>query len=118
MNEWLTKNSFRCSTQEPISCGLCIQVPALRYICDTHGIPLSILFAGNDHWSPEFHIHDLLRLQDRGVLSRNNIRLRYMPQIKHDFVTSQVQTNLVLDFCVDWIRSHPKQALDAPRSKL
>lgn len=68
--------------------------------------PTAMLFAGNDHWSPQFHISDLHNLQSRGLVPSHNISLKYLPAIEHSFISFPDQVSPVLEFCVSNIRKH------------
>lgn len=90
------------------------QLPGLKLINARHGVPVTVLFAGNDHWGPRFHIEDLQTFVDRSLLP--SLELQYNPQLKHDFVTSTSQTDWVIDYCVNVIQGRPVPFM--PQSKL
>lgn len=78
-----------------------------------------MLFAGNDHWAPEFHMDDLQSYQTAGTIP-NNISLTHMPQLRHDFVSVPEQVAPVVDFCIANIQATMKDGGGAGhfRSKL
>jgi hypothetical protein len=61
--------------------------------------PAVLLFAGNDHWAPDFHMDDLKALQTNGVIP-SNISITHMPQLNHDYVSDPKQVAVVVDFCI------------------
>jgi hypothetical protein len=69
--------------------------------------PAAVLFAGNDHWSPTFHMDDLRNLQTIGVIP-SNISITYMPHLQHDYVSDSKQVGAVVDFCIDNIEKNLK----------
>jgi len=65
----------------------------------------ALLFGGNDHWAPEFHIDDLKDLLQKGSVS--NLSIRHAPQLQHDFVCQpDTSVPIVVDFCVEQILHH------------
>jgi hypothetical protein len=78
--------------------------------------PAALLFAGNDHWSPTFHMDDLRNLQAKGVIP-SNISITYMPQLTHDYVSDPKQVGAVVDFCIANIEKTLNDALST-RSRL
>lgn len=84
--------------------GLHSQVSALFDILKRYGIPVSMLFAGDDHWSPKFHVHDLQQLNIQGILPPLFLNLTHNPKLKHDFVMAQTQIPFVVDYCVNLIQ--------------
>jgi hypothetical protein len=62
--------------------------------------PAALLFAGNDHWSPAFHMDDLRNLQTKGIIP-SNISITYMPQLQHDYVSDPNQVAAVVEFCIE-----------------
>jgi hypothetical protein len=71
--------------------------------------PAALLFAGNDHWSPDFHMDDLRDLQTKGVIP-SKISITYMPQLQHDYVSDPKQVAAVVEFCMDNIEKTSKNA--------
>lgn len=94
------------------------QVPGLRYISSRHGVPITLLYAGNDHWGPESHVRDLRDLLDKGVLSSRTVSVHYNPALKHDFITSVEQTAWVTAFCLDRLVRRSTTTTTAPHSRL
>jgi len=64
--------------------------------------PTEILFCGNDHWSPEFHMKDLFKLQTQGVVPLN-IRCTFRQELRHDFVVVPEMVADVKAYCLDCI---------------
>lgn len=65
----------------------------------------ALLFGGNDHWAPEFHIDDLKDLLQKGSVS--NVTILHAPQLQHDFVCQpDTSVPIVVDFCVEQILRH------------
>jgi pimeloyl-ACP methyl ester carboxylesterase len=71
--------------------------------CSVH-----ILNAGNDHWSPESHMVDLLELRDQKRIP-STVSVQYEPSLRHDFVSHVDQIPVVVEFCVDRIGTQGHQ---------
>ena len=57
-----------------------------------------MLYCGQDQWGPEFHIEDLLNLQSKNLIP-SSISVNYMPDLRHDFVSSNRMVSKALDWC-------------------
>jgi hypothetical protein len=71
--------------------------------------PTEILFCGNDHWSPEFHMKDLFKLQMQGMAPLN-IYCTIRQDLRHDFVVAPEMVADVKAYCLDCILKTTRNA--------
>lgn len=62
-----------------------------------------ILQCENDHWFPEFHMKDLLKLQTQGLVP-SNMHCTFGKGLRHDFVVVPEMVAEVKEYCLDCIR--------------
>jgi hypothetical protein len=79
----------------------------MRYIGQQFGggCPIDLLYAGNDHWAPAFHMQQLTEFQAQTIVpGRDKICITYKPNLQHDFVSRSEQVPIVMEFCVNRIQ--------------
>jgi hypothetical protein len=107
--ELLRKSSFPANFFS-LGCREIREVPqvfdcaALRLIPQT-----TFLFAGNDHWSPESHMHDLQTLREKQIIP-DSVSVVYRKDLRHDYVSVAEQVSIVVAFCVEHIRKAVRQS--------
>ena len=86
-------------------------VCALRYL--SRQCPIALLFASNDVWSPEFHMHDLQQLlQHEPHRYAHEISLTHRPELQHDFVSAgSEQVPIVVQYCLERIQQAARTTL-------
>jgi hypothetical protein len=77
----------------------------MRYIGQRFGCPTDLLYAGNDHWAPAFHMKQLEELQAQKVVpDGDKIFITHKPELQHDFVSRSEQVPIVMEHCVNRIQ--------------
>ena len=77
----------------------------MRYIGQRFGCSTDILYAGNDHWAPVFHMQQLTKLQAQQIVpDRDKLLIVYKSDLQHDFVSRSEQIPIVMEFCVNRIQ--------------
>ena len=84
--------------------------------------PIAMLYAGKDHWGPQFHVDELRQLLPTGADSQGaksstvmttsivpdphpNYRLHvsYRPDLRHDYVSYTHMKEIVADWCLQQV---------------
>ena len=92
------------SRLRPVGHFLLQQSSALRYL-GANDRRVCILYTKDDHWATETSMNEIQALQDNELLP-NSLSIHYNPQLTHAFVSHANETDLVVDYCVDQIKSN------------
>ena len=65
--------------------------------------PIEMLYCGEDHWAPEFHLKDLRNLQRQSLVPKN-VSFTYLPELRHDYVSYNHMVSTVHGWCLESIR--------------
>ncbi|KAL3934617.1 MAG: hypothetical protein SGARI_003312 [Bacillariaceae sp.] len=96
------KNFFMLGTEEIRDIPRDIDVKALNNLAKSK--PIFMLFAGKDQWAPTFHMAEITRLQVQAKLPPN-IFTTYLPELRHDYVSYDGMSPMVVGWCAQCISS-------------
>jgi pimeloyl-ACP methyl ester carboxylesterase len=90
---------FRLGLEEVRDVPQVIDVAGLSSLTHNGNSHIAFLYAGDDHWGPDFHVSELRSVIVANKALRDKCTVEQNTRLRHDFVTDPAQVPVVVDFC-------------------